>query len=186
MNLKRLYQAWLERLVLIITVATFVVWPFTCISDTLFKVSDYSFCKHTVNNQPIGSYDDSSSIDVRVGEELCLWLEIYVTRMGLIYLQSHHSLPVYAIWGKDGWLNGGMHDIGIKPENWIKQQDGILTKSRKSNDSGFTWRTRTKKKIISSGKYYVSILDANRKSVSEGEDGINVCRPGIQIKVINR
>ena len=77
-------------------------------------------------------------------------------------------------------------DIGITPEQWEANEQGINWKSKSSPDSTFTWRTHAVRETIAPGEYYVSILDANRKSVTTLDDTTECCRPTIQLIDVQR
>ena len=77
-------------------------------------------------------------------------------------------------------------DIGITPEQWEANEQGINWKSKSSPDSTFTWRTDAVRETFVPGEYYVSILDANRKPVTTLDDTTAWCRPTIKLINVQR
>jgi hypothetical protein len=163
-----------------------VIPPFSCAiaAEPLFSIKSYEFCRDVVNNVPRRPYENPDQI--KKNEKLWIWLEISVSRQGHRFLKNLSKFPVYVVWGKDGWLIGKTIDIGITPEQWETNEQGINWKSKSSPDSTFTWRTHAVREIIAPGEYYVSILDANHKSVTALDDTTAPCRPKIQLIGVQR
>jgi hypothetical protein len=148
-------------------------------AEPLFSVKSYEFCRDVVDNVPRGPYENPTQI--RKKEKLWIWLEISVNQQGHRFLKKLGKFPVYVTWGKDGWLIGKAIDVGITPEQWEANEQGIHWKSKNSPDSTFTWRTHAVRETLVSGEYYISILDANHKSVTTLDDTATSCRPKIQL-----
>ena len=163
-----------------------MILPFSCpvAAEPLFSVKSYEFCRDVVNNVPQRPYENPT--EIRKNEKLWIWLEISVSPQGHRFLRNLSKFPVYVAWGKDGWLIGKNIDIGITPEQWEANEQGINWKSKSSPDSTFTWRTHAVREAIVPGEYYVSILDANRKSVTTLDDTTECCKPTIQLIDVQR
>jgi hypothetical protein len=155
--------------------------PFSCAigAEPLFSIKSYQFCREVVDNVPRRPYENPT--EVRKKEKLWIWLEISVSPQGHRFLRNLSKFPVYVIWGKDDWLIGKTIDIGITPEQWETNEQGIYWKSKNSPDSTFTWRTHAVRETLASGEYYVSILDANHRSVTTLDDTAASCRPNIEL-----
>jgi hypothetical protein len=168
-------------LVVAIALSVFIMLPFPRVfgAEPLFTIKSYEFCRDVVDNAPLQPYENPTQIRKR--EKLWIWLELSVTQQGRRFLTNLGKFPVYVIWGKDDWLIGKATDVGITPEQWEANERGILWKSKNSSDSTFTWRTHAVREILSPGEYYVSILDANRKSVTTLDDTATPCRPEMQL-----
>ncbi len=168
--------------IVVIVLSVFITLPFSCAvggEESLFSVKSYEFCRDVVNNVPLRPYENPAQF--RKEEALWIWLEIAVNPNGYRFLKSLRKFPVYVTWGKDGWLIGKAVDVGITPEQWDANEQGIRWKSKNSRDATFTWRTNAVRKTIVSAEYYVSVLDANRKPVTTLEDTAVSFRPKIQV-----
>jgi hypothetical protein len=164
-----------------IVLAVFIMLPFSCAigAEPLFSIKSYQFCRDVVDNTPRLPYENPTQIGKK--EKLWIWLEISVTPQGHRFLRNLSKFPVYVIWGKDDWLIGKTIDIGITPEQWQANEQGIYWKSKNSPDSTFTWRTHAVRETLASGEYYISILDANRRPVTTLDDTAASCRPNIEL-----
>lgn len=147
-------------------------------ADSLVSIARYSFCRKVVNLEAADVVSDPAQL--KPGESLHLWLEIQINRTGLKYLRSIGKLPVYVRWGRDGWLTDPQLDIGITSDAWSTNQNGINWKAKQSGGT-VTWRTHTNKIAPINGRYYASILDANKKVITSVELPAMPFRPEITV-----
>lgn len=148
-------------------------------AESMVSVVRHSFCKDVANLEPVVPISDPAAL--KPGERLHLWLEIQVNRAGLKYLRALGKLPVYLRWGRDGWLTDPPLDIGIAPGAWEENQDGIGWKAHQGGGT-FTWRTHADKAATINGRYYASLLDANRKVIATIEFPTEPFRPEVTVK----
>lgn len=132
-------------------------------AETMVSVVRHAFCTGIVNLEPAGAVSEPAQL--KPGERLHLWLEIQINKAGLKYLRALGKLPVYVRWGRDGWLTDPAVDIGIVREAWEEKQKGIGWKASQGGGA-FMWRTHTDKATPVNGRYYASLLDANRKLIT--------------------
>lgn len=147
-------------------------------AETMVSVVRHAFCTGIVNLEPAGAVNDPARL--KTGERLHLWLEIRINKAGLKYLRALGKLPVYVRWGRDGWLTDPAVDIGIGEGAWEEQRKGIGWKASQGGGA-FTWRTHTDKATPINGRYYASILDANRKIITTIEFPAEAFRPEIAV-----
>lgn len=148
-------------------------------AESMVSVVRHSFCKDVANLEPVVPIGDPAAL--KPGERLHLWLEIQINRAGLKYLRALGKLPVYLRWGRDGWLTDPPLDIGIAPGAWEGKQDGIGWKAHQGGGT-FTWRTHADKAAPIDGRYYASLLDANRKVIATIEFPTEPFRPEVTVK----
>ena len=147
-------------------------------ADSMVSVARYSFCRNVINLEPSEIISDPAQL--KRGESLHLWLEIQINRGGLKYLRALGKLPVYVRWGRDGWLTDPPLDIGIAPTAWSGNEKGVNWKASQGSGT-FTWRTHTNKMAPINGRYYASILDANKKVITTVEFPSEPFRPEITV-----
>lgn len=148
-------------------------------AESMVSVVSYSFARRIENLEPRDPVRDPAIL--KPGENLHLWLEIQVNHAGLKYLRALGKLPVYIRWGRDGWLTDPPHDIGIAPDAWDSRQNGINWKARQGGGT-FTWRTNANKATPINGRYYVTVLDANRRVVTTIDLPSEPFRPEIAVR----
>ncbi len=90
-------------------------------------------------------------------------------------------MPIYHAWASDAGVTD-MIDIGITKERWEEQANAIREEFKKRGF--FTWRTQSRKQNFKEGRWYVSILDANKRPVRKSGSGIEAFRPEIVIKFV--
>jgi hypothetical protein len=73
-----------------------------------------------------------------------------------------------------------MIDIGITKEKWLEQADAIRSEFKKRGF--FTWRTQSMKRNFKEGRWYISILDANKRPVRKVGFGVKAFRPELVIR----
>lgn len=147
-------------------------------ADSLVSISRHTFCRKVVNLEAADVVSDPAQL--KPGESLHLWLEIQINRAGLKYLRAIGKLPVYVRWGRDGWLTDPPFDIGISSDAWNANENGIILKASQGSGA-FTWRTHTNKIASVNGRYYVSILDANKKVITSIDLPAMPTRPEITV-----
>lgn len=145
-------------------------------ADPLFEVVQHSFCRQVTNHEPVFEHDNPTMLQTK--DHLFFWMEIKITRHGFRYLKAFKRLPILVAWGRDGKLIGKPIDIGITEDSWNQHRDAIAWKLNSSDDDRFSWRTHTNRPIpVPAGTYYVSIIDANRMSVSASGNPDEPARP---------
>jgi hypothetical protein len=155
-----------------------LVFPAVLRAEPMVSVVEHAFCKDIANLGPTNIVSDSVSL--RPGERLHLWVEVQINRAGLKYLKALGKLPVYVRWGRDGWLTDPPIDIGIYPDAWKSNQDGIQWKASQSGGV-LKWRTHTDKAALAGGRYYASVLDANSKVITNIDLPTEPFRPEIVV-----
>ncbi len=145
--------------------------------EAMISIVRYAFCEQVSNLNALGEFADPAELGS--GQHLNLWLEIRVNRQGVKHLNALKKLPIYARWGRNGWLTDPPLDIGIPTSVWEEKKDDIMSKIQ--SDGTFAWRTFTNKAAAIDGRYYVSILDANMKVVTSLDMPTTAFRPGISV-----
>lgn len=166
----------LHRLLLI--PASLLLTDLAAAAEPMVSVVDYSFCRSVMNLEPVGALVDPA--ELQKGERLHLWLNIQINKSGLRYLRSLGKLPVYLRWGRDGWLTDPAMDVGITPSQWQTAQAGIKWKAQQGGGV-FSWRTNANKATPINGRYYASILDANKKVITHIDLPAEYFRPEITV-----
>ena len=151
-----------------------------------FEVQDWCFCRSTdtINKTPTNCLADPA--EAKGKEKLFLWMRISVNENGIRYLHGLKKLPIYHAWGRNGWLEGKVIDIGIKNQDWKNSQSKIDQEIDLRKGS-FDWRTFSEKiGYIYDGEHYVSVMDAERRSVVLSQDKYNAFKPSIRISKGNQ
>lgn len=150
-------------------------------AQPLFEVQRESFCKGVHDHEPIDPF--SGIIEIKEGEAVFLWMEIAAGERALTMLEARKQMPVYHAWASEKWVTD-MIDIGITKERWTEQANAIKSEFKKRGF--FTWRTQSMKRNFKEGRWYVSILDANKRSVRKVASGQEAFRPELVIRFINK
>jgi len=148
-------------------------------AQPLFEVQRESFCRGVQGHEPV--YAFSGVAEIKKGETIFLWMEITAGERALTMLEAKQGMPIYHAWASDAGVTD-MIDIGITKEKWLEQADAI--KGEFKRRGFFTWRTQSRKQNFKEGRWYVSILDANRRPVRKTGSGIVAFRPEIVIKFV--
>jgi hypothetical protein len=148
-------------------------------AQPLFEVERQSFCKSIQNREPISPF--SGDAEIRKGEGVFLWMEIRARERALTMLESKGQMSIYHAWASEFGVTDVI-DIGITKERWLEQVSAIRSELKKRGF--FKWRTQSFKCNFKEGRWYVSILDANRKPVRKFGSGQEAFRPEIMIKFI--
>ncbi len=88
-------------------------------------------------------------------------------------------MSIYHAWASEKGVTDVI-DIGIKKERWLELREAIRGEVKQKGF--FTWRTYSTKRNFKEGRWYVSILDANKKPVRKVDSGTEAFRPEIAIK----
>ncbi len=168
----------------VICVLGFLVMPALSLGDSRhFEVQEWCFCRSIdINNKmPLDPLSDPAEATGK--ERLFLWMRISVNENGIRYLRGYKKLPIYNIWGRNGWIEGSEINIGITTQNWNNGNRDIENEIKLRNGS-FDWRTFSEKvEYVYDGEHYVSVLDAERRAVVLCKDRYNAFRPTINVRV---
>jgi hypothetical protein len=145
----------------------------------LFEVERESFCRGIKEHEPVDTF--SGVAEIKKGESVFLWIEIRAGERALTMLEAKGQMPIYHAWASDVGVTDVI-DIGITKERWLEQAEAIRNEFK--NRGFFTWRTQSLKRNFKEGRWYVSILDANKRSVRKTGSGTEAFRPEIVIKFI--
>jgi hypothetical protein len=145
----------------------------------LFEVERESFCKVIREREPADSF--AGVAELRKGEGVFLWMEIKAGERALTMLEAKGQIPIYHAWASEKWITDVI-DIGIKEKDWIEYAVAIRTQIRRQGF--FTWRTHSFKRNFKEGRWYVSVLDANKRPVRKSGSGTEAFRPEIVIKFV--
>lgn len=159
-------------------------FPYNLRAEPLFSVKQHKFCRNIADLAPIDPYNNPT--DIKKNESLWIWMEISINAKGYRFLEHLGKFPVYIAWGRDSRLVGKKIDIGITPEQWEINKQAITWKFNNSMGSSFTWRTYAVRESLTAGEYYVSVLDANRKPVTDSDDTVNSFRPRIKVNAVQK
>jgi hypothetical protein len=96
-------------------------------------------------------------------------------------LEAKGQMSIYHAWASKVGVTDVI-DIGIPKERWLEQENAIRNEFK--NRGFFTWRTQSFKRNFKEGRWYVSILDANKKPVRRVGSSSEAFRPEIVIKFI--
>jgi hypothetical protein len=96
-------------------------------------------------------------------------------------LEAKGQMSIYHAWASEKGVTD-IIDIGLMKERWLELTSAIKNQFRKQGF--FTWRTQSFKRNFKEGRWYVSILDANKKPVRKTGSGTEAFRPEIVIKFI--
>jgi hypothetical protein len=148
-------------------------------AQPLFEVERESYCRGVQGHEPMDPFSDVA--EIKKGEGVFLWMEIKAGERALTMLEAKGQMPIYHAWGSEKWVTD-IIDVGIMKERWQERSSAI--KSQYRQQGFFTWRTQSFKRNFKEGRWYVSILDANRKPVRKSGSGQEAFRPEIVIKFI--
>ena len=157
----------------------FVIIPAYGNAQPLFEVERESFCKGVQGHEPMNSF--SGVAEIKKGEDVFLWMEIKAGERALTMLEAKGQMPIYHAWASEKGVTD-IIDIGITKERWLELASAIKNQSRKQGF--FTWRTYSTKRNFKEGRWYVSVLDANKKPVRKTGFGTEAFRPEVVIKFI--
>ena len=163
----------------ILMVFTLAFFTNLSMAQPLFEVEREAFCREVRDHEPQHPFSDLA--EVRKGEGLFLWMEIRAGERALTMLEAKGELPIYHAWASEAGVID-LINIGITKERWLEQADAI--RGEVNRRGFFTWRTQSYKRNLKEGRWYVSVLDANKKPVKKSDSGIEVFRPGIVVKFI--
>jgi hypothetical protein len=166
--------------------ASFVLTTLLIIStytsaQPLFEVERESFCKGVQDREPMNSF--SNVAEIRKGEDVFLWMEIKGGERALTMLEAKGQMSIYHAWASEKGV-ADIIDIGITKERWLELADVMRNQFREQGF--FTWRTYSTKRNFKEGRWYVSILDANKKPVHKVGPGTEAFRPEIVIRFVSK
>jgi hypothetical protein len=148
-------------------------------AQPLFEVERESFCKGVQDREPMNSF--SNVAEIRKGEDVFLWMEIKGGERALTMLEAKGQMSIYHAWASEKGVTD-IIDIGITKERWIELSGAMRNQFREQGF--FTWRTYSTKRNFKEGRWYVSVLDANKKPVRKVGPGTEAFRPEIVIKFV--
>jgi len=157
----------------------FVIIPAYGNAQPLFEVERESFCKGVQGHEPMNSF--SGVAEIKKGEGVFLWMEIRAGERALTMLEAKGQMSIYHAWASEKGVTD-IIGIGLTKERWLEIASAIKNQFRKQGF--FTWRTQSFKRNFKEGRWYVSILDANKKPVRKTGSGTEAFRPEIVIKFI--
>jgi len=121
----------------------------------------------------------SGVAEIKKGEGVFLWMEIRAGERALTMLEAKSQMSIYHAWASEKWVTD-IIDIGITKERWLELREAIRGEVKQKGF--FTWRTYSAKRNFKEGRFYVSVLDANKKPVRKSGSGTEAFRPEIVIK----
>ncbi len=148
-------------------------------AQPLFEVERESFCKGVREWEPVDPF--TGVAEMKKGEGLFLWMEIKAGERALTLLEAKGQMSIYHAWASEKGVTD-IIDIGIKGKTWKEKADAIRNQLKRQGF--FTWRTYSAKRNVKEGRWYVSILDANRKPVRKVGSGTEASRPGMVIRLL--
>lgn len=166
-------------LIFTFTLVALLVVPISGMAQPLFEVERESFCKGIGEREPVDPF--TGVVEIRKGEGVFLWIEIKAGERALTMLEAKGQMSIYHAWASEKWVTD-IIDIGITKERWLELAGAVKNQFRKQGF--FTWRTQSFKRNFKEGRWYVSILDANKKPVRKSGSGQEAFRPEIVIKFI--
>lgn len=166
-------------LIFTFTLVALLVVPIPGMAQPLFEVERESFCKGIGEREPVDPF--TGVVEIRKGEGVFLWIEIKAGERALTMLEAKGQMSIYHAWASEKWVTD-IIDIGITKERWVELAGAVKNQFRKQGF--FTWRTQSFKRNFKEGRWYVSILDANKKPVRKSGSGQEAFRPEIVIKFI--
>jgi hypothetical protein len=155
----------------------FVIIPAYGDAQPLFEVERESFCKGVQGHKPMNSF--SGVAEIKKGEGVFLWMEIRAGERALTMLEAKGQMSIYHAWASEKGVTDVI-DIGITKESWLELASAIKNQFRKQGF--FTWRTYSAKRNFREGRWYISVLDANKRPVRKVGSGQEAFRPEIVIK----
>jgi len=123
----------------------------------------------------------SGVAEIKKGESVFLWMEIRAGERALTMLEAKGQMSIYHAWASEKWVTD-IIDIGITKERWLELREAIRDEVKQKGF--FTWRTYSAKRNFKEGRFYVSVLDANKKPVRKSGSGTEAFRPEIVIRFI--
>ena len=148
-------------------------------AQSLFEVERESFCKGIQDREPMNLF--SNVAEIRKGEDVFLWMEIKGGERALTMLEAKGQMSIYHAWASEKGVTD-IIDIGITKERWIELSNAMKNQFREQGF--FTWRTYSAKRNFKEGRWYVSVLDANKKPVRKTGSGTEAFRPEIVIRFL--
>jgi hypothetical protein len=148
-------------------------------AQPLFEVERESFCKGVQDREPMNSF--SNVAEIRKGEEVFLWMEIKGGERALTMLEAKGQMSLYHAWASEKGVID-IIDIGITKQRWLELASAMKNQFREQGF--FTWRTYSAKRNFKEGRWYVSVLDANKKPVRKSGSGTEAFRPEIVIRFL--
>ena len=148
-------------------------------AQPLFEVERESFCKGVQEREPMSPF--SGVAEIKKGEGIFLWMEIKAGERALTMLEAKGQMSIYHAWASEKGVTD-IIDIGLTKERWLELASAIKNQFRKQGF--FTWRTQSFKRNFKEGRWYVSILDANKKPVRKTGSGTEAFRPEVVIKFL--
>ena len=146
-------------------------------AQPLFEVERESFCKGVQGHEPMNPF--SGVAEIKKGEGVFLWMEIRAGERALTMLEAKGHMSIYHAWASERGVTD-MIDIGITKQRWLEQAKAVRNQFNKQGF--FTWRTYSFKRNFREGRWYVSVLDANKKPVRKSGSGTEAFRPEVVIK----
>jgi hypothetical protein len=148
-------------------------------AQPLFEVERESFCKVIREREPVDPF--TGIAEIRKGEGIFLWMEIKAGERAMTMLKAKGQMPIYHAWASEKRV-ADIIDVGITKERWMELASAIRSQFRQQGF--FTWRTQSFKRNFKEGRWYVSILDANKKPVRKSDSGQEAFRPEIVIRFV--
>ncbi len=148
-------------------------------AQALFEVERESFCKGVREHEPVNPF--SGMAEIKKGEGLFLWMEIKASERALTMLGAKGQMSIYHAWASEKGVTDRI-DIGITKERWLELASAIRNQFK--GQGFFTWRTQSFKCNVREGRWYVSVLDANKRPVRKSGSGQEAFRPEILIKFL--
>jgi hypothetical protein len=158
----------------------FLAAPFPGLAQPLFEVERESFCKAIREREPVDSF--AGSAEIKRGEGVFLWMEMKAGERALTMLEAKGQMSIYHAWASEKWITDVI-DIGIKEKDWAEH--AVAIRNQVKRQGFFTWRTQSFKRNFKEGRWYVSVLDANKKPVRKSGSGTEAFRPEIVIKFVS-
>ncbi len=148
-------------------------------AQPLFEVERESFCKVIREREPVDPF--TGIAEIKKGEGIFLWMEIKVGERALTMLEAKGQMPIYHAWASEKRV-ADIIDVGITKERWMELASAIRSQFRQQGF--FTWRMQSFKRNFKEGRWYVSVLDANKKPVRKSDSGQEAFRPEIVIRFV--
>ena len=148
-------------------------------AQPLFEVERESFCKGVQGREPMNPF--SGVAEIKKGEGVFLWMEVKVGERALTMLEAKGQMSIYHAWASEKGVTD-IIDVGITKERWLELREAIRGEVKQKGF--FTWRTYSAKRNFKEGRFYVSVLDANKKPVRKSGSGTEAFRPEIVIRFI--
>lgn len=148
-------------------------------AQPLFEVERESFCRSVQGHEPVDPFSEVA--EIKKGDGVFLWTEVKAGERALTMLEAKGQMPIYHAWASEIGVTD-LIDIGITKERWLEKADAIRNEVKRRGF--FTWRTQSFKRNFKEGRWYVSVLDANKRPVSKSGSGKEALRPEIVIKFL--